>query len=399
MIADPSWLAAAALLPLAAWLWLLAAHGRFWRADQRLPKAAGTLESWPPVVALVPARDEAETIAAAVAGHLSQDYPGPFRLVVIDDESADATARLAREAAAASGRAERFALLPAPPREPGWVGKLWALESGRRHVEAAGEAPAYWWLTDADIGHPPDTLRRLVAKAESEKRALVSLMVRLWCASFWERLLIPAFVFFFQKLYPFPRANDDHSRLAAAAGGCVLVRRDSLAAAGGLAAIKGALIDDCSLAARVKPQARREGRGIWVGLTEGSRSLRPYRGLGEIWRMVARSAYTQLHRNPLLLLGTLLGMALLYLAPPALLLTWPWHGDGVAALLGLAAWLAMALAEAPTLRLYRRPPLEGLLLPLAGLLYSAMTVDSALRHWRGQGGRWKGRVAAGRQGT
>lgn len=390
-------LAIASLLPLAAWLWLLLAHGRFWRADQRLPEATAEPETWPAVVALVPARDEAETIAAAVAGHLSQDYPGPFRLVVIDDESADGTGRLAREAAKAGSSPERFSLLPAPPREPGWVGKLWALESGRRAVEAAGDAPTYWWLTDADIGHPPDTLRRLVAKAEGEKRALVSLMVRLWCASAWERVLVPAFVFFFQKLYPFPRANDDRDSMAAAAGGCVLVRRDTLAAAGGLAAIKGALIDDCSLAARVKPQALREGRGIWVGLTDSSRSLRPYRGLGEIWRMVARSAYTQLHHNPLLLLGTLLGMALLYLAPPLLLLAWPWHGEPVAGLAGLAAWLLMALAEAPTLRLYGRSPPEGLLLPLAGLLYSAMTFDSALRHWRGQGGRWKGRVAAGRQ--
>ncbi len=394
-----SWPAILGLLPVAAWLYLLLLHGRFWQADQRLPQTTPALADWPAVVALVPARDEAATIAAAVTGHLAQDYPGTFRLLVIDDESADGTGRLAAEAAAASGRPERFELLSAPPREAGWVGKLWALESGRRHVEAGGEAPTYWWLTDADIGHPPDTLRRLVAQAESKRRAQVSLMVRLWCGSAWERLLIPAFVFFFQKLYPFPRANDDRDRLAAAAGGCMLLRRDTLAAAGNLAAVKGALIDDCSLAALVKPQARREERGIWVGLTAGSHSLRPYRGLGEIWRMVARSAYTQLHHNPLLLLGTLIGMSLLYLLPPALVLAWPWHGDAAAGLLGLAAWLMMALAEAPTLRLYGRSPLAGLLLPLAGLLYSAMTLASAMDHWSGRGGRWKGRVAAGKQGA
>jgi len=394
-----SWLLLPAGLALAAWLYLLLLHGRFWLADQRLPATATAPAHWPGVVALVPARDEADVIGAAVERLLAQHYDGEFRVVVIDDESRDGTGDATRSAAGRNPQAARLTVLRAPPREAGWVGKLWALESGRRWATAEGIAPAYWWLTDADIGHAPDTLARLVAKAEGERRALVSLMVRLWCQSAWERLLIPAFVFFFQKLYPFPRANDDHDRLAAAAGGCMLLRADSLAAAGGLAAIKGALIDDCSLAACLKPQALAEGRGIWVGLAERSHSLRPYRGLGEIWRMVARSAYTQLRHSPLLLLGTLLGMLLLYLVPPLLALTWPWHGDPVAALAALAAWLAMALAEAPTLRLYGLSPLRGLLLPLAGLLYSAMTFDSARRHWQGRGGLWKGRVAAGRQGA
>ena len=393
-----SWLAVIAALALAAWVWLLLLHGRFWLADQRLPASTPAPARWPAVVAVVPARNEADVIGQAIAGHLAQDYPGAFRVILVDDESADGTAAVAR--AAAGERAARLTILRAPPREPGWVGKLWALESGLRSVATP---PTYWWLTDADIGHPPDTLRRLVAKAEADRRALVSLMVKLWCQSAWERLLIPAFVFFFQKLYPFPRANDDRARLAAAAGGCVLLRADTLAAAGGLAAMKSAVIDDCTLAALVKPAARRQGLGIWLGLADGgperaSRSLRPYAGLGEIWKMVARSAYTQLRHNPLLLLGTTLGMALLYLAPPLLTLTWPWHGDALAGGLAAGAWLLLATSEAPTLRLYGLSPLRGLLLPLAGLLYAAMTLDSARRHWRGRGATWKGRVAAGKVG-
>jgi len=393
-----SWLWLPAALALAAWAYLLLLHGRFWLADQRLPASAPAPAAWPSVVAVVPARNEADVIGQAIAGHLGQDYPGPFRVILVDDESTDDTAGAAR--AAAAGRSDRLTILRAPPREPGWVGKLWALESGMRSLAVP---PDYWWLTDADIGHPPDVLRRLVAKAEGERRALVSLMVRLWCRSAWERLLIPAFVYFFQQLYPFPRANDDRSRVAAAAGGCVLLRADTLAAAGGLAAMKSAVIDDCTLAALVKPVAQRRDLGIWLGLADAepaavSRSLRPYDGLGEIWRMVARSAYTQLRHSPLLLLGTLLGMLLLYLVPPLLALAWPWHGEALAGGLAVAAWLLMAASELPTLRLYGLAPPRALLLPLAGLLYSAMTLDSARRHWQGRGATWKGRVAAGKVG-
>jgi hopene-associated glycosyltransferase HpnB len=391
-----TWLIALAGLPLAAWLYLLLAHGRFWLADQRLPQVVPRPASAPSVVALVPARNEAAVVGEAVASLLAQDYPGPFDVVLVDDGSTDGTAEVARRAAAASGRGERLTVLSAPAREPGWVGKLWAVESGRRAWAASHGQPVYWWLTDADIGHAPEMLSRLVNKAEEERRALVSLMVLLWCRSLWERLLIPPFVFFFQKLYPFPCVNEDRNAVAAAAGGCMLVRADTLARAGGLARIKDALIDDCALAQLIKPVARQESRGLWVGLTRKSRSLRPYRGLGEIWLMVARSAFTQLRRSSLLLLGTLVGMALLYLAPPLLLLFWPWHGDAVAALLGLAAWLLMAVAIGPTQRLYGQAWLWGLTLPVAGLLYAAMTLDSARRHWLGRGGTWKGRVGAGK---
>lgn len=391
-----SWVTAVALPPALAWLYLLLAQGRFWRADQRLPQSGLERGAWPSVVALVPARNEAAVVGEAVRSILAQDYPGSLSLVLVDDGSTDGTAAVAQQAAAEAGQAARLSVVAAGPREPGWVGKLWAQESGRRAWRAGAAAPDYWWLTDADIGHAPEMLRRLMAKAEEERRALVSLMVLLWCRSFWERLLIPPFVFFFQKLFPFARVNDDRNGLAAAAGGCMLLRADTLSEAGGLARIKDALIDDCALAALIKPVALRQNRGIWLGLTRKSRSLRPYRGLNEIWRMVARSAYTQLRHQPLLLLGTLAGMALIYLVPPLLLLTLPWHEDLPAALLGLAAWILMAVAMGPTQRLYGQSWLWGLSLPLAALLYSAMTFDSARRHWLGRGGTWKGRVAAGK---
>jgi len=233
---------------------------------------------------------------------------------------------------------------------------------------------------DADVVHAPDTLRRLVAKAEAESHDLVSLMVRLDCRTIWDRLLIPAFVFFFQMLYPFAWVNDPKRRTAGAAGGSMLVRATALARAGGIAAIGSALIDDCALAKAVKGA----GGPIWLGLSEADTSIRPYDGLGGIWRMVARSAYDQLGYSPLALAGTITGLALLYLAPPVLAVS------GMA--LGALAWLLMALAEAPTLRLYRLPLIWGVFLPVAALLYVGMTLDSAIRHWRGRGGEWKGRT-------
>ena len=237
--ADMTWLVVLAGLPVAAWLYLLLAHGRFWLADQRLPQVVPRPANPPSVVALVPARNEAAVVGEAVASLLAQDYPGTLEVVLVDDGSTDGTAEVARLAAAASGRAERLTVLSAPEREPGWVGKLWAVESGRRAWAAGHGQPDYWWLTDADIGHAPEMLSRLVNKAEEERRALVSLMALLWCRSLWERLLIPPFVFFFQKLYPFPRVNEDRNKVAAAAGGCVLVRADTLAHAGGTRAHQG----------------------------------------------------------------------------------------------------------------------------------------------------------------
>jgi hopene-associated glycosyltransferase HpnB len=355
-----------------AWGWLLLFRGNFWTADQRLNGGGPDREFWPDVVAVIPARDEAPTVGVTVASLLNQDYPGLVRVVVVDDGSTDGTAE-------AAGSDPRLTVVAGQPLEPGWTGKLWAMNQGlAKAAEVAPEA-RYVLFTDADIEHDPGNLRRLVDKAEWESLDLVSLMVRLRCESFWERLLIPAFVFFFQKLYPFRWVNDPDSRTAGAAGGCMLVRLLALREAGGLGPIRDRVIDDCALGALLK----KEGP-IWLGLArDGTRSLRAYEGLGEIWRMVARTAFVQLDHSPFKLLGTLVGMTFLYLLPPAS--AFLGHPTGV------AAWLLMALAYWPTLRLYERPAWEGLLLPLAGLLYTLMTLDSARRHWLGRGGAWKGR--------
>ncbi len=384
-----------AVLSLAIWLYLVLLRGSFWRADQRLGKAEAALRDWPEALALVPARDEEPVIGAALTALLRQDYPGSLKVVVIDDGSRDATAAAARGAATRLDAADRLVLVTARPPPAGWTGKTWALSEGLTAARRLAPDARYLWLSDADIAHGPRTLRRLVAKAETERLDLVSLMAELHCGGPWARLLIPPFVFFFQKLYPFAWVADPNRKTAAAAGGCVLLRREALAAAGDFAAVRGALIDDCALAAAVKPIARARGRGIWLGLADDSRSLRPYRDLAGIWDMVARSAYTQLRHSPLLLAGTLVGMALTYLVPPLAVAAWPWHGATAAAVAGGAAWALMAAAFLPTLRLYRQPVWLAALLPVAALLYSLMTAASAWRHWHGRGGAWKGRVAAG----
>lgn len=383
-----------ALLSLLIWLYLLFFRGGFWRCAERLTASRQTVTSWPAVTAVVPARNEAAVIASALASLLDQDYPGDFSVILVDDQSEDGTEAVARQAAAESRRRERFSLLRAPTLPAGWTGKLWALEQGVRQVD---QDSRYLWFSDADIAQPPDALRRLVAKAESERRDLVSLMVGLRCDGFWERLLIPPFIYFFQKLYPFAWVNDPHRPTAAAAGGCVLLRRDALARIGGLASLSDALIDDCTLAAEIKASCSAESGGIWLGLAEGARSIRPYGGLGAIWAMVARTAYTQLQHQPLLLLGTLLGMFLTYLLPPLGLLGYPWHQQAGVALASGLAWAAMSLSLLPVLRLYGQNLWFAPLLPLAAALYSAMTLDSAWRHWRGRGGGWKGRIQAKHQ--
>jgi hopene-associated glycosyltransferase HpnB len=352
-------------IALAAWLYLLFGRGSFWLADQRLGAAAAPVR-WPDVVAVVPARNEEALIGKAVASLRAQDYPGGFSVVVVDDESADRTAEAAAGAEVVRGE----------PRPPGWGGKLWAMEQGGRRADDA----SFVWFTDADIVHAPDTLRRLVAKAERETLDLVSLMVKLDVRTAWDRLLVPAFVFFFQMLYPFPWVNDPNARTAGAAGGSMLVRATALARIGGIAAIKDRLIDDCALATRIK----HAGGRVWLGLSEDDASIRPYDGLGGIWRMVSRTAYDQLGYSPWLLAGTLAGLVLVFVVPPVLAL--------LGSLLGVAAWIAMALAEVPTLRLYRLPPWWGLFLPLAALLYAGMTLDSARQYRRGRGGEWKGRT-------
>ena len=370
------------VLPLLIWSGLLAAHGGFWLARERddrdqPPEPA----AWPSVAAVVPARNEADVIARSVGSLLQQDYPGPFRVILVDDNSDDGTAGAARAEAVRLGRSDRLEIIEGEPLPAGWTGKLWAVHQGTLH--AAQAQPRYLLLTDADIGHAPDNLRALVSRAEAGGLVLTSLMAKLHCRTVPERFLIPAFVFFFQMVYPFGRVNRP-GRTAAAAGGCMLARRDALAAAGGIAAIRRALIDDCALGALMKAKGP-----IWLGLTDRAASLRPYETLGEIGRMVSRSAYAQLDYSPLKLAGVVLGMLLVYIAPLAAILA-----PGPTAWLGWATYAMMALSFQPMLRFYRVSPLWGLALPAIGAAYTVFTVQSAVQVWRGKGGLWKGRAQA-----
>lgn len=383
-----------ATLSCVAWLVLLFAWGGFWRADQRLVDSPAP-DAWPPVAVVIPARDEAATARAIVSAHMASDYPGAMRVILVDDGSTDGTADEARAGAGAAGaRADRtLEIVAAPPLETGWSGKLWAVNAGLAAAAASMPNARYVLLTDADIRHGPGLLRRLVARAEAGDRALVSVMARLDDRGFWGGLLIPAFIFFFQKLYPFPLTNDPKSAMAGAAGGVVLVRREALDAIGGVAAIKGALIDDCALAAQIKRGPPR--RAIELVLADDqaeATSLRDNRAFGSIRMMIARTAFTQLDYSAWKLAGTIVGLTLVYLVGPAALLTWPLHGAAATAGVGALAWALMMIAYAPTLRLYRRPVWQGVTLPLAAALYAGFTVDSAVRHWRGKGGQWKGRV-------
>jgi hopene-associated glycosyltransferase HpnB len=382
------WYAGLALLPLAAWLYLLTMRGGFWRADCRLRGDDPAPEVWPDVVAVIPARDEAAVIGKSIASHLASTYPGRLAVFLADDASHDGTADIAQRAAS-TGR-HGLHIITAPPLEPGWSGKLWAMRHGLEAALRTMPDARYILFTDADIVHAPDTLASLVRRAEADDLALVSLMARLDDRGFWGGLLIPAFVFFFQKLYPFARANDPARAVAAAAGGCMLVRRHALEEAGGLEAIRGELIDDCALARLIKGNPPQ--RHIEINLADGEVvSLRDNRDFRSVWNMVARTAYTQLNHSPLLLLGTLVGMVLLYLVGPVLFLAVSWHGSTLAAWFGLIIWGQMVLAYAPTLTLYGRAYWHGVALPVAGVLYAAMTLGSAIRHWRGRGGQWKGR--------
>jgi len=389
-------LAVLGVVALLAWIHLLFFRSGFWLANQRLRRKVRDLETWPAVAVIVPARDEATVVGRALRSLLDQDYPGAIAVILVDDYSTDGTAAAARRAARDTARPDALTVVPARPLPPGWTGKLSAMATGVQALEATNPAgadlPRYILFTDADIAHDPLNLKRLVAKAEAKKLDLVSLMVRLHCERPIERLLIPAFVFFFQKLYPFPAANNPRSHVAAAAGGCMLVRRKALLRAGGLNKISSNLIDDCALAALLKPKGR-----IWLGLaTDTTRSIRPYAGLGNIWSMVARTAYTQLDHSPLMLLATVIGMVVLYVVPLAALL---WGLATVApalAVIGLAALTLMWIAYFPTWRLYRRVGWAFFALPAAAVLYTLMTADSAWRHMRGRGGGWKSRTYAHR---
>ncbi len=374
-----------ATLVLAIWLYLMVGRGRFWLAGERDSRnEPGPPAAWPRVLAVIPARDEAETIGTTIRSLLGQTYKGRFSIILVDDESRDGTAAAARAAAAAAGAADRLTVLPGRPLPTGWTGKLWAVAQGVEQA-TAGEAPDFLLLTDADITYAPDALARLVARAQAGGTVLTSLMAKLRCVSLAERCFVPAFIYFFQMVYPFAWVNRPAHPMAGAAGGCMLVRPDALQAAGGIAAIRGALIDDCALGAALKKQGP-----IWLGLTERVKSARPYDNIGDIRRMVARSAYAQLGYSPLNLLGTVLGLTVTFLAGPILAVA----GQGLPQILGAATWALVALSYQPILRFYGRSPLWGVALPAIALAYMAFTLDSAYQHALGRGGMWKGRAQA-----
>ena len=440
-------LVGACVVAAAAWVYLLAGHGGFWRTDVRLPGRADAPGpgSWPSVVAVVPARDEAAILPETLPTLLAQDYPGAFSVVLVDDASTDGTAAVAaavstpasvaeairpgaagstqasaavsiqpgtagsarpggagsvRAAAAgptATGAPLRVASGSPPPE--GWAGKVWAMAQG---VAAAGECD-YLLFADADIALEPEVVADLVRAAAADDRALVSQMALLRAETGWERWIVPAFVYFFAQLYPFRRVGRPRARTAAAAGGCMLVSREVLAAAGGLGRIAGARIDDIALARLLKRGPARAR--CWLGFTTRVQSRRPYPGLGALWDMIARSAYTQLRYSPALLAGTVAGLCWLYLLPPLATvggLAAGTAGAGLAAWwcagAGLAGWGIMTVTYLPVLRLYGLSPLRAPCLPLIALLYAAMTVDSARRHRAGRGGEWKGR-AVGADGS
>ncbi len=375
-------LLALTILSLLIWLVLLTGRGRFWQPE-RLPVAPEPAV-WPEVVAIVPARNEANGVGVCITSLLAQDYPGKFRVVLVNDHSEDDTVAEARSVAEEFNAAERIQILDAEPLPEGWAGKVWAMHQGiERGLE--DEQPAYLWLTDADISHAPETLRDLVSQAEAEQLALNSRMVMLVCQSGWERLMIPAFVHFFRMLYPFRRVNNPADKLAGGAGGCMLVNREKLAATGGLKAMRGAIIDDCTLAAQLKAIGP-----IRLHLTNTSHSLRGYDGLDGILRMIRRTAYTQLGYSKWQLAGCVLGMALVFLMPLFGVLLMPWP----LVLVPLATYIILGGSYVPMLRFYGRSPLWALLLPVVALLYLQATIQSAQAYHAGKGGQWKGRAQA-----
>jgi hopene-associated glycosyltransferase HpnB len=364
------------------WIYLIVARGRFWRVA--LP-AIPELKSAPAVAVIVPARNEADVIAESIRSLLEQNYPGPLRIFVVDDDSSDDTSRFVHSIA--SVHPQRVTIIESAPLPSGWTGKMWALWQGVQ--QASHFAPTYFLFTDADIVHSPDSVASLVALAHAGDRDMVSMMVKLRCESLAERALIPAFVFFFFMLYPPKWVNSPASSTAAAAGGDILVRADALARIGGIAVIRNELIDDCALARQIK-----RGGQICLGLTEKAWSTRLYRSFGVIGRMISRNAFYQLHHSAWLLMGTILGLAITYIAPPVTIFFGGW-----AAVFGAAAWLLMSLAFLPMLRFYSLAPLWAPALPLIAAFYAGATVHSAIQYWMGTGGEWKGRVQDSRAGV
>jgi hopene-associated glycosyltransferase HpnB len=440
------------LLATLGWLYLLAGHGWFWQTDQRLPRVTSEPRWWPPVTAVVPARDEAEMLPETLPTLLGQDYPGELTVVLVDDQSGDKTRAVARRLVATQPDGRELVIVDGSVPPPGWAGKVWAMAQGasvaaarmagghavipnlnaggpaparpaepdpwapapgpwpaaprpREATPAAAGPPGYLLFTDADIEHAPGSVTALVRAAEAGGLDLVSQMAMLRTENRWERWILPAFVYFFAMLFPFSRVNQPGDRTAAAAGGCMLVRGRALAGAGGLARISGARIDDVALARLL---ARRPGGRIWLGLSTAVQSRRPYPRLADLWDMVARSAYTQLRYSPWLLAGTVAGLLLLFVVPPLTAIGGllglaggaPLASrDGLLAASGLVGWAAMSATWVPLLRLYRLPALRAPALPLVALLYTTMTLDSARRHRAGNDAVWKGRQLPRRPGA
>lgn len=365
---------------LLIWTYFLLLRGGFWRVSDQVVIPAALSRGRARVVGVVPARNEAEGIVQSITSLLAQDYAGESHIFVVDDHSSDQTASLARSAAAKAGKADAVTVISSTALPQGWTGKLWAVAQGIE--EAKSYSPDYLWLTDADVVHGPDTLTRLVAKAQAGNFDLVSLMVKLRCETWAERAFIPAFVFFFFKLYPPSWVASSRHKTAAAAGGCILIRAESLQKIGGIESIRNELIDDCALAQKVKPLGR-----IWMGLSPTSHSIRGYATWRDVGQMIARNAFTQLNHSILVLLGTVLGMAIAYLAPPVLTVWGGW-----ASALGLVTWIMMMVSFYPMLKFYGRSSIWAACLPGIAAFYLAATIYSACRYWIGRGGEWKGRV-------
>ena len=355
------------------WVYLLVERGGFWRVSA--PAAVRLQVREASIVAVVPARNEADVIARAVESLLRQEHVA-IRVIVVDDASTDGTAKVARAAG------DRVAVMEGRPLPEGWAGKLWAVQQG---IEAAAKyAPDYLLLTDADVEHEAGNVASLVAVAERDEVDLASYMVKLHCRTVAEKLLIPPFVFFFFKLYPPKWIANPRNKTAGAAGGCMLVRPAALERAGGIASIRGEIIDDCSLAARIKGS----GGKVWLGATESARSVRPYESFGEIGRMISRTAFNQLRHSALLLALAVVGLMFTYVVPIAVMFT----ASRAAVICGAFAFALMMTAYAPMVRFYRLNPLWGVTLPLAAIFYTGATVHSALKYWSGAGGQWKGRT-------
>ena len=369
-----------ATLTAVTWSYLVLARGAFWHLKSDTVDATDNEELSTCIAAVVPARNEAEFIGPVITSLLGQSRA--MSVFLVDDESTDGTADVARRTAEKAGKPAALIVIQSQPLPAGWTGKLWAMHQGIECARALN--PQWLMLADADVIHDAETVANLTCIASQGHYDLVSFMVKLHCESLAERLLIPAFVYFFFMLYPPAWIRDARHSTAGAAGGCMLVRSEALERAGGLGAIRGALIDDCSLARLMK----QHGGRLWLGLTDHSHSLRRYETFAEVERMVSRTAFNQLNHSSLLLLGTVAGMVITYLLPPLLLLS----SSKVALVLGAAAWAAMTITYLTMVRYYRLNPAWALSLPLAALFYLGATVHSALKYWSGSGGDWKGRA-------